>query len=128
MFFVCASALEAKLEANENVLAVESQSKRHDLALRAKEMQGAGCAPSLADLDLKFHLDHGPCGSVPIAPARIKAVAAICSFDFAAEVSADAICSCQCWCSVPAERQNSAGGPLCICHRVKRQPAQGRLA
>ena len=41
MFFVCASALEAKLEANENVLAVESQSKRHDLALRAKEMQGA---------------------------------------------------------------------------------------
>ena len=41
LFFVCASALEAKLEANENVLAVESQSKRHDLALRAKEMQGA---------------------------------------------------------------------------------------
>ena len=74
-------------------------------------MQGAGCAPSLADLDLIFHLDHGPCGSVPIAPARIKAAAAICSFDFAAEVSADAICSCRCWCSVPAERQNSAGAP-----------------
>jgi hypothetical protein len=73
-------------------------------------MQGAP-PQDLADLDLKFHLDHGPCGSVPIAPARIKAVAAICSFDFAAEVSADAICSCQCWCSVPAERQNSVGAP-----------------